>query len=540
MLHAFTSWRYDSSNGLYADPYPGDGSGSATYIPNERIGDEIWAYIPQTLLPHLKWLADPEYAHAYFVDLKPKIFDAKIDVNGDTVAEWRTLLICGLNFGGKHIWVDDDFDGSAGNEHRDFYPAYFCMDITAPRAPRLLWERSFPGLGLTASVPAVVKIGTSWFAIIGSGPNDDDGIDDIENGESDQKGHIFVLDILTGAPHGSGTDDWLFETAESNAFLNSPASVDYGLNYSVDGIYFGSSYQDGVNWRGNVYKISTWNGGSPSAVPTNWTSSILFDGSDSGPVTSGISLSTDNFGNVWTYFGTGRYISFEDKIDQQQQYFYGIKDPFFNQGHDQAAPNDYYQNTGNTLTLTKSDLFDSNDIAVTTDRNVYTGDCPPTCTAYGSTGSWNELVDDVRGMDGWYIDLLAPSGLPSERVVSKSSVLGGIVFFPGYMPNDDICGFGGDSSFYGLYFETGTAYPRVALPGGSLGPVNIDGQSQTIVQTRIDLGSGAPPPATGFHVGQQEGAKAFLQMSTGQVIELDVETAFRIKSGLTYWRERAD
>jgi len=540
MLHAFTSWQYDSDNGLYTDPYLADAAGSSTYIPNERIGDEIWAYIPQTLLPHLKWLANPEYAHTYYVDLKPKIFDAKIDVDGDNVAEWRTLLISGLNFGGKHIWVDDDFDGNAGNEIRHFYPTYFCMDITEPRAPRLLWERSFPGLGLTTSVPAVVKVGSSWFAIIGSGPNDDDGKDDIENGLSDQNGHIFVLDVLTGAPQTAGTDDWLFETTESNAYLNSPASVDYGLTNNVDGIYIGSTYNDGAAWRGNIYKINTWSGGSPSAVPANWTSSILFDGSDGGPITSGISLSVDNLGNVWSYFGTGRYISFEDKIDEQQQFFFGIKDPFFNQDHDQVAPFNYFENTGNTLTLTKNDLFNSNDITVTTSRNVYTGNCPPTCTPYGSTGSWDELVGDVRDTDGWYIDLETTTGFPSERVVSKSSVLGGIVFFPGYTPNDDICGFGGDSSFYGLYFETGTAYPRVALPGGSVGPSNIGGETQTIVGTRIELGSGAPPPATGFHVGQQEGAKAFLQMSTGQVIELDVDTAFRLKSGLTFWRERTD
>jgi len=540
MLHAFTSWQYDSDNGLYADPYPSDAAGSSTYIPNERIGDEIWAYIPQTLLPHLKWLADPEYAHTYYVDLKPKIFDAKIDVNDDSVPEWRTLLLGGLNFGGKHIWVDDDFDGDSNNEIRHFYPTYFCMDITEPRAPRLLWERSFSGLGLTTSVPAVVKVGNSWFAIIGSGPNDDDGKDDIENGLSDQNGHIFVLDIQTGAPQTSGTDDWLFETTESNAYMNSPASVDYRLTNSVDGIYIGSTYHDGSEWRGNLYKINTWSGGSPSALPTNWTSSILFDGSDSGPITSGVSLSVDRLGNVWSYFGTGRYISFDDKIDEQQQFFFGIKDPFFNQDHDQLAPNDYFENSANPLTLTKNDLFDSNGITVTTSRNVYTGNCPPTCNPYGATGSWDELVDDVRDTDGWYIDLETTAGFPSERVVSKSSVLGGIVFFPGYTPNDDVCGFGGDSGFYGLYFETGTAYPRVALPGGSVGPANIDGETQTAVSIRIDLGSGAPPPATGFHVGQQEGAKAFLQMSTGQVIELDVDTAFAIKSGLTFWRGGTD
>jgi Tfp pilus tip-associated adhesin PilY1 len=49
---------------------------------SEGLGDELWAYIPQTLLPHLKFLAAPEYAHSYYVDLKPKIFDAQIIADG--------------------------------------------------------------------------------------------------------------------------------------------------------------------------------------------------------------------------------------------------------------------------------------------------------------------------------------------------------------------------------------------------------------------------------------------------------------------------
>jgi len=50
-------------------------------------GAEIWAYIPQNLLPHLRWLPDPDYAninHIYFVDQKPRVFDAQIYEGADT------------------------------------------------------------------------------------------------------------------------------------------------------------------------------------------------------------------------------------------------------------------------------------------------------------------------------------------------------------------------------------------------------------------------------------------------------------------------
>jgi type IV pilus assembly protein PilY1 len=66
MLHAFTSWKYN------------DGQYTQVASTTEGLGDELWAYVPQTLLPHLKFLAAPDYAHSFYVDLKPKLFDARI------------------------------------------------------------------------------------------------------------------------------------------------------------------------------------------------------------------------------------------------------------------------------------------------------------------------------------------------------------------------------------------------------------------------------------------------------------------------------
>jgi Tfp pilus tip-associated adhesin PilY1 len=72
--------------------------------------------------------------------------------------------------------------------------------------------------------------------------------------------------------------------------------------------------------------------GVPSTTPTAWTMSSMFDspGSHLRPV----SLSTDLQDNVWAFFGTGRYQSTADKADQSQQYFFGVKDPYFNNGYE--------------------------------------------------------------------------------------------------------------------------------------------------------------------------------------------------------------
>ena len=49
------------------------------------IGSELWAYIPYNLLPHLYWLTEPTYQHVYYMDLKPRVFDAKVFFQSDGV-----------------------------------------------------------------------------------------------------------------------------------------------------------------------------------------------------------------------------------------------------------------------------------------------------------------------------------------------------------------------------------------------------------------------------------------------------------------------
>jgi type IV pilus assembly protein PilY1 len=375
----------------------------------------------------------------------------------------------------------------------------------------------------------VVKVGDTWFAVFGSGPTDYEGT-------STQEGYIFVVDLKTGVPYQSGGNDWLFGPLEARAFMNSPVALDKNLNYNVDGIYFGENYLSG-SMKGMVYKVTVpcttceWDIGFPGTVvydsnPSNWYVSALFE--SNRPITAPMALSVDRLDNAWVYFGTGRYIGTNDKTDAEQQYLYGIKDPFFNE--DQAS---YYHDYLSSLTLYQSDLFGVDDIVVTTEGTVLEGGA-----LHDANGSWSHLVDVARTFDGWYRSLETSAG-PSERSVSKSAMLGGIVFTPTFTPNTDVCGFGGDTNFYALYFETGTAYPKQILSIGNPSYVTVDVNPEEIVEVKLQNPiSGAPPPSVGIHIGRQKGARVYLQQSTGQVVDLDVDTAFNLKSGLTSWREQ--
>lgn len=379
MLHAFTSWQYDAEAKEFKKP---SGAGLT-----EEIGAELWSYVPRALLPHLKWLANPDYSHVYYVDLKPKVIDAKIfyktlgdpasgaidatyDATYDVAAYhkngWGTVLVGGLRLGGKAISVTDDFDYNAGTADttKTFTTSYFAIDVSNPRVPKLLWEKTYSGMNFNVAEPAVLKVGEKWFLTFGSGP-------DTFDGTSASKAHVFVVDLATGTPYKNGANDWLFEASENKAFMSGPASLDKGLNYNTDAAYFGEAYEAGAGWDGALYKLTIpWKctvagcnygdttKGSYIADPLDatmpWTLRKIFSSPE--PITATPSLSVDYFDNAWIYFGTGRLFSQADKLTTDTQYLYGIKDPFFNKPQYSGT---YFHDYATSKTLTAADLFDS-------------------------------------------------------------------------------------------------------------------------------------------------------------------------------------
>jgi type IV pilus assembly protein PilY1 len=462
MLHAFNGGKFRHGDD------PGTSGHDTGWIEGTNLGSELWAYIPYNLLPHLKWLTDENYSHVYYVDLKPRVADVRIfNSDGDHPGGWGTILIGGMRFGGGDINVTDTFSGTP--ETRTFRSAYFAIDITVPDNPRPLWEFTDQNLGFTLSYPTISKVGDAWHLIVGSGPVNYDGT-------SNQGGSIFVLDLRTGNPLRR------IEVG-TNAFMASPISVDVELDYDVDVIYIGETYREGSNWSGRMHRLST-NG---SADPGSWTLSTLFE--SEGPITSAPTAAVDKQKNLWVFFGTGRYLSVEDKADDTLQKFYGLKDK------------------GSIVTS----LFDATDVAVY--ENGTAGGFP----------NWNELVDYVRTLDGWFINLVDRK----ERSLAKPSILGGIVLFTTFAPDEDICGYGGDAKLYAVYFETGTAYKRSVIG------MYMDGR----VRSSIDLGSGMPA-GIGIHVGQEDTAAGFIQLNTGSVEQVEVDPAFRVKSATVYWKQK--
>jgi type IV pilus assembly protein PilY1 len=286
------------------------------------LGGELWAYVPQDLLPQLRWLTLGTYDHMYFVDLKPKITDVRIfPTDPDHPGGWGTILIGGFRLGGSCTncaggkatprAVQADF-GSGPGETRAFLSSYFVMDITNPeKEPTLLWTFRDSRLGLTTAYPAVLRVkganvagegntgptGEKWYAVFGTGPTHHDVFTN-----QNQTAQMFLVDLkagpaysdinrTSGAVNGqtcTATVDVtlatpllgpciaanttvasgqtrVFNTSIASAHMGDAITVDYQLDDRVDVAFAGSVICNSP--------IALKGAGCPSASPT-WTGAM--------------------------------------------------------------------------------------------------------------------------------------------------------------------------------------------------------------------------------------------------------------------------
>lgn len=523
MLHAFKAGTFNEGDNPDTDDKEEHGWYSTVEYPpttDEGLGDERWAYIPYNLLPHLKWLTRPDYTHVYYVDLKPKVTDARIfydPATGDSddyhPNGWGTILIGGMRLGGGEYTFTEDFDNDPGtpDEERTFRSAYFAMDITVPNNPELLAEVTDPNMGFTTSYPAIARVETNegfqnpdddkWYCIVGSGPTGCDG-------DSDQEGYIYAFEMSDGGM------DHVFGPFDDFAFMANPITLDINLNYNVESVYIGETHDpshdsDPANDQGKIYHISTRNNADPAVWayqtdPANWVDSVLFN--PATPITASPTASIDEDENIWIYFGTGRYYKSEDKTDVTQQYFYGIKDP---------CPYGVCP-VGSDAVANGANIYDASNIVILTNGEVV-----------GATATtWDAFVDEVQAKDGWKIELAAGG----ERVLNRPSILGGVVLFAPFTPESSICGYGGSGALYALYYETGTSYYEDILGTADY----AGGKKESVKMISLDKGITSE---IGLHVGQKAESTGFIQQGTGKVFQVEVDPALNIKSGIIGWMQ---
>jgi len=564
MLHAFNGGFFHSGDdpstssvvehGWFTETPDGTGTGAP-------LGQELWGFIPQELLPHLKWLTQTEYdktRHVYYVDGSPRVMDAQIFTEDAACATslsdsgcvypggWGTVLIGSMRMGGGSISVDLNGNGNTTDAGEDrFRSAYFALDITNPEAaPKLLWVFKDSDLGFTTSWPAVMRLngssGPNWYAVFGSGPTTYRGerlagLPSTGNKFAQsisEYGRIYVINLKTGALVSKLATD----NTDRYAFMGDPVVYDFPKNYFSDIVYLGKGYGSTGAWNGKVYRLLT----KGSDDPTTWGLSVLFN--PAKPVLVKPSATLDSSGRFWVYFGTGRFFSSglnSDADDTTSHAFYGVKESSANGCWNRSLMS--WKATCPTIAAT--DLLDVTSVSVSVTGAVTCSGCGATTLA-GLSG----VIDSTSSEKaGWILTL---SG--GERVLHEPTVLGGIVAATSYKPGTDVCLPQGTNAIYALHYGTGAAYPSADVNDSDgdgdtsevFGAIGLESNGTT-VRRKKDLGIGVASkvnvvvgkdPTTGKNT-----LTGFVQSSTGEIVQIkDIQTPNNISTGTRMLREKAD
>ena len=547
MLHAFNAGFSGEGGSIFMTE-----SESRPAFP---LGMELWAYVPYNLLPHLKWLMHPDYGkklHSAYMDLPPKVFDARIFFGPDGTTPldsetyphgWGTVLVAGMRMGGAAIHVDiDNTDGDAFNPEidRTMTSAYVIMDITDPeRPPILLAEIALPGQGFTTCRPAVMPMTSpdattseenQWYLVFGSGPASTTGeatASKLARTTSAQSGKLFVLDLkalcmerrVKTVDHSGESTTGLepFATLEDASFVSEPVAVDLDIHrdsdhrsFKTDVVYFGTVSEDNSAPLGKVWRLRTGN-----SAPEDWSVSTLMDVAQ--PISAAPAVALDEDRRLWVYFGTGRLIDQKDTLQTGNMGFYGIREP-----EDEQGPT--------WETVQRSDLFDCTRLSVEFKEETDDSDqdiCAeveilPEPSVHSL--DWATFKEQVSLAAGWRIEFADPG----ERVLSQASLQGETVIFKSYLANPDPCKKDGRSRLWALDYETGT--PKCTAMLGTTG--------NRIEKFKEFFGTPIATPV--IHVNEQANIIGYYETHAGVITTVSELRTERTESKMLFWEKNTE
>jgi len=326
---------------------------------------------------------------------------------------WKTILVGGLNSGGK---------------------GYYALDVTDPENPLALWEfandndpqvtGTDANLGLTYGIPIITKRDNgTWVVVFTSGYN---------NG-GDGNGRLYMLNAITGAQEitaiptlSSGQPVGSVATPSGLGKLN--AWVEDDADNKAKRFYAG-------DLLGNLWRFDT----DGLVEPHN--SALLLakfqiDASTPQAITTRPELAAVSYNGVdypAVFVATGEYLGISDIADRRQQSIYAVKDPLTSSG--------------------LGDVRQRSDIVVQTLSDNSSGI---------RTASKNDVNWSTK--NGWRLDLPSAGERVAVDMQLQYTTLAVISAIPG---TNECKPSGGSSWLYALDIAKGTALPNAA--GGAAG-----------------------------------------------------------------------
>ncbi len=252
-------------------------------------------------------------------------------------------------------------------------------------------------------------------------------------------------------------------------------------------------------------------------------------------INTAVSIAKDDEGRIWVYFGTGRFWSYLDRTAPYmtfQNSFYGIKEPIVNAANcDPNDPDDPdCKMTYAMVGAKETELKNVTGIQVYDEDTVSGGVSPVTDADADGDVDFHDLEKQVRNKRGWYINF----PVEGERNIGQAAVLGHLVTFATYVPNNDLCLAEGSSFLYALYYKTGTAFYEGVLLTEENNWTGRDAGGR--VEHSVFAGRGFTTTPN-LHTGREEGSTAFVQTSTGAIIRVSELNPGMTHSEKVSWKD---
>ncbi|UZE11161.1 pilus assembly protein [Pseudomonas sp. B21-053] len=336
---------------------------------NAANGARRYAYMPSSVLPSLRYIADPTYingvSHKFLVDGQVGVFDAQLGT------AWKTLALGGTGAGGRTFYAVQLFDASAGNAFKALWE--FSAPATANTA------NAFNDLGYAYARPEVARLADGrWAAFISNGYGSNSGV-----------AALYVVDVRDGS---------LIKkiVVDSTETTNGLSSVKLKVNSQnvVQAAY-------GGDLKGRLWKFDL-SGATTDTWGLAFSGKPLFTapGGATQPITAQPLLADNSLGGKQVFFGTGKFNETADKTNKDLQAFYSVWDA-----------------DGGSGQITVSSLQAQSVTGVTTG------------SAGGQfiTTSQNDTTYPTE--KGWYLPLVYNNVLTGERVINQANLVAGRVVF---------------------------------------------------------------------------------------------------------------
>lgn len=346
---------------------------------NSGNGARRFAYMPSSVLPSLRFIADTAYingvSHKFLVDGQVGVFDAQLN------SAWKTLAIGGTGAGGKTFYALQLFDASPSNVIKALW------EISAPATANP--ANVFNDLGYAYARPEVARLADGrWAAFISNGYGSNSGV-----------AALYVVDIRDG----SLIKKIVIDSTETT---NGLSSVELKVNSQnvVQAAY-------GGDLKGRLWKFDL-SGTTTDTWGVAFSGKPLFTtaGGATQPITAQPLLADNSQGGKVVFFGTGKFNETVDKTNKDLQAFYAVWDA-----------------DGGSGQITTSSL------QIQSVTGVFSGS-----SGQFITTSQNEVTYPAE--KGWYLPLVYNSVLTGERVINQAAlVLGRIVFTTAIVDTTDPC-----------------------------------------------------------------------------------------------------